>query len=100
MSRYCGNAPTTSASPPVFTNGTHSDAANKKLKTAIRQAERHPNSQNKSNQLENAKNNVKQIRANQVRAKMINSTIGKYPEKSKIIINSGVNVIKDNKNEK
>ena len=77
-----------------------SDAANKKLKTAIRQAERHPNSQNKSNQLENAKNNVKQIRANQVRAKMINSTIGKYPEKSKIIINSGVNVIKDNKNEK
>ena len=77
-----------------------SDAANKQLKTAIRQAERHPNSQNKANQLENAKINAKQMRAELVRAKMINSTIGKDPEKSKIIINNGVDVIKNNKNEK
>lgn len=40
------------------------------------------------------------MRAELVRAKMINSTIGKDPEKSKIIINNGVDVIKNNKNEK
>ena len=29
LSNACGRLPTTSASPPVFTNGTHSEAANK-----------------------------------------------------------------------
>ena len=41
-----------------------------------------------------------QKRAELERAKMINSTIGKDPEKSNIIINNGVDVIKDNNHEK
>lgn len=63
--------------------------ASKQLQTAERQAQRNPNSINKATQLQNAQENVQNVRAKQVRTKMLNSTVGQNPDASNLLLNKG-----------
>lgn len=68
--------------------------ASKQLKTAERQAQNNPNSINKATKLQNAQENVQNVRAKQVRTKMLNSTVGQNPEASNVILNTTAEQVK------
>jgi len=55
-------------------------SANKQLKNAERKAERSPNSAKKAEKFEAAQSNAQSARNNQVRTKILNSTVGSSPD--------------------